>query len=85
MTWHLEITGPAQKDLRKLPPRDLDRVKAVLAEMEEDPFRGDIVRLKAQPAAWRRRIGKYRIFFDVYPSQLMVVVLAIKRRTSTTY
>jgi mRNA-degrading endonuclease RelE of RelBE toxin-antitoxin system len=85
MTWQLEVTGTAQKDLRKLPPKDLERVKAVLAAMEEDPFGGDIVRLKAQPAAWRRRSGSYRIFFDVYPGQLMIVVLAIKRRTSTTY
>ena len=85
MIWHLEVAKPAQKDLRKLPPKDLDRVKAALAAMEEDPFGDDIVRLKAQPAAWRRRAGSYRIFFDVYPGQLMVVVLAIKRRTSTTY
>ena len=85
MTWNLQIAGPARKDLRKLPEKDQSRVKAVLAEMQEDPFRGDIVRLRAQPTAWRRRVGNYRIFFDLYPEQLLIVVVAVRRRTSTTY
>jgi len=53
--------------------------------MREDPFSGDVTRLKAQPAAWRRRVGDYRIFYDLFPDRLLIVVLAIKRRTSTTY
>lgn len=53
--------------------------------MQQDPFSGDIVRLKGQPTAWRRRVGNYRILFDVYPQQLLVLVTAIARRTSTTY
>jgi mRNA-degrading endonuclease RelE of RelBE toxin-antitoxin system len=85
MTWNLQIAGPAQKDLRKLPAKDQCRVKDVLSGMRDDPFAGDIVRLQAQPTAWRRRVGNYRIFFDLYPEQLLIVVLAIRRRTSTTY
>ena len=85
MTWKVEVTGPAQKDLRKLPAADRARVEAALAAMRDNPFAGDIVRLKAQPTAWRRRVGGYRIFFDVYFEHRMVVVVAIKRRTSTTY
>jgi len=53
--------------------------------MRDDPFSGDIVRLKAQPTAWRRRVGNYRIFYDVYLDYRMVVVVAVKRRSSTTY
>ena len=84
MTWGLQVTGPAQKDLRKLPAKDQAHIKAALTAMQEDPFSGDIVRLKAQPTAWRRRVGSYRILFDVYPEQLLVIVAAITRRTSTT-
>jgi len=85
MKWNLQVVGPAQKVLRRLPAKDQERVKAVLEAMQDDPFAGDIVRLKAQPTAWRRRVGNYRIFFDVYPENLLVVVVAISRRTSTTY
>lgn len=59
---------------------------AALDAMRTDPFSGDIVRLHAgERAAWRRRVGSYRIFFDVYPDQLLVDVVEIHRRTSKTY
>jgi mRNA-degrading endonuclease RelE of RelBE toxin-antitoxin system len=53
--------------------------------MRENPFAGDIVRLKGQPAAWRRRVGSYRILFDVHPEESLLLVTAIVRRSSTTY
>jgi mRNA-degrading endonuclease RelE of RelBE toxin-antitoxin system len=53
--------------------------------MQANPFSGDIVRLKNQPATFRRRVGNYRILFDVHPATGFVDVVAIKRRTSTTY
>jgi mRNA-degrading endonuclease RelE of RelBE toxin-antitoxin system len=53
--------------------------------MQSNPFSGDLVRLIAQPAAWRRRVGSYRILFDVDYEQRSVAVTAVLRRTSTTY
>ena len=85
MTWSLELSGPAQKDFGKLPPREQTRVKVALFSMQEDPFRGDIKRLKGQPTAWRRRVGNYRIIYDLYPDQHLILVAGIVRRTSTTY
>jgi len=85
MAWNLELTGPAQKDFQRLPPRDQGRVKAALLATQEDPFRGDIKRLKGQSTAWRRRVGSYRIIYDLYFEQRLIVVAGILRRTSTTY
>ena len=85
MNWNLLVTGPAQKQLRRIPERDRERVKAALLEMQDEPFSGDLVRLRAQPAAWRRRVGSYRILFDVDYEKRHVVVTAIVRRTSATY
>jgi len=54
--------------------------------MRDNPFSGDIVRLHApERSAWRRRVGSYRIFFDVYPDRQVVDVVDIDRRTSSTY
>jgi mRNA interferase RelE/StbE len=85
MAWNLELTGPAQKDFQRLPLRDQARVKAALLAMQEDPFRGDIKRLKGQSTAWRRRVGSYRIIYDLYFEQRLIVVVGILRRSSTTY
>ncbi len=53
--------------------------------MQQDPFSGDIKRLKGQPAAWRRRVGNYRIVYDLHVEEHRIVVAGILRRTSTTY
>jgi len=85
MAWKLQIAGPAQKDFRKLPVNDRRRVKAALIAMQAEPFSGDIQRLRGQPTAWRRRVGNYRIIYDLYTEQGLIVVSGILRRTSTTY
>ena len=85
MNWNLLVAGPAQKQLRRIPEKDRERVKAALLAIEDEPFSGDLVRLRAQPAAWRRRVGSYRILFDVDYEKRHVVVTAIVRRTSVTY
>jgi mRNA interferase RelE/StbE len=85
MAWNLHITGPAQKEFQKLPARDQARVKDALLTMQRDPFSGDIKRLKGQAAAWRRRVGNYRIVYDLHVEEQQIVVAGILRRTSTTY
>ncbi len=40
---------------------------------------------KGQAAAWRRRVGNYRIVYDLRIEQQLIVVAGILRRTSTTY
>jgi mRNA-degrading endonuclease RelE of RelBE toxin-antitoxin system len=83
MNWHLLVTNPARKDLKKLPSPDQVRIESALDAMQSDPFSGDIKRL--QPSGWRRRIGNYRIFYDLDVDERRIVVTAITRRTSTTY
>jgi len=85
MNWSLQVTKPAQKDLAKLPAREADRVRTALLSMRVDPFGGDIKRLTGQYPAWRRRVGSYRILYDLYIDQRLIVVAGIVRRTSTTY
>jgi mRNA-degrading endonuclease RelE of RelBE toxin-antitoxin system len=58
-----------------------------LAEMEQNPFQGDIRKLQGLPGlpGLRRRVGDWRILFEVVPERRQIVVAAIERRTSTTY
>jgi mRNA interferase RelE/StbE len=85
MSWTLRVASRAAKSLQRVPARDRNRLVAVLVEMEIDPFSGDIVRLQGEAHTWRRRVGSYRIFFEVSTEQLTVDVLDIVRRSSTTY
>jgi mRNA-degrading endonuclease RelE of RelBE toxin-antitoxin system len=53
--------------------------------MAGDPFSGDFIKLEGRNNRWRRRVGSYRVFFRVDIADRTVDVLAIVRRTSTTY
>ena len=86
MTWNLVLADAASKTLKRAPAKDQKRLLAALQAMQQDPFGGDLVRLQGVlPAAWRRRVGPWRILFDVYPDRQLVAVADIRRRTSTTY
>lgn len=53
--------------------------------MESNPAGGDVVRLHdLKLPTFRRRVGDYRIFFDLHPDSRVVAVTAIIRRTTTT-
>jgi mRNA-degrading endonuclease RelE of RelBE toxin-antitoxin system len=83
MHWTLLVAKPAKKDLEKIPDRDQVRIEHALESLQRDPFSGDIKRLR--PSGWRRRVGNYRVFYDLLIEERVIVVTAIKRRTSTTY
>lgn len=85
MGWTLRIAKRAEKALARVPAKSRRLIVAALEEMQRNPFTGDIVRLTSDRSAWRRRVGSYRIFFDVYPDRRQVDVVEIARRTSTTY
>ena len=53
--------------------------------MESDPFAGDVERLKSERAAFRRRVGDWRILFDIHREVRLVEIRYIERRTTTTY
>jgi mRNA-degrading endonuclease RelE of RelBE toxin-antitoxin system len=84
MEWTVVLAGPARKSLKQIPAGDKSRILAALAEMEQNPFQGDIRRLQGLPG-FRRRVGNWRILFEILLERRHVVVAAIERRTSTTY
>jgi mRNA interferase RelE/StbE len=85
MTWGLVITEPAARRLRDLPPSDRRRINAGFETMRENPYSGDVRFLRGTNGALRRRVGDWRILFELYKDQHLIVIFAIKRRGSNTY
>jgi mRNA-degrading endonuclease RelE of RelBE toxin-antitoxin system len=85
MTWIVLVAKPAQKQCARFPAKDQARISLAIAQMAEDPFAGDVLKLEGESNRWRRRVGNYRIFFSLDVARRDVSVSAIVRRTSTTY
>lgn len=84
MLWQVDVAENAKKYLTRIPKKDSLRIKTALNEMVQNPYTGDITKLKGD-LVWRRRIGSYRIFFEIYESNRSVRVYGIERRGSNTY
>lgn len=62
MTWKIELTGPARRDLRRLDRQVAARVVATLQRLAETQ-RGDVIRLTSTEPEWRLRVGDWRVRF----------------------
>ncbi len=85
MPWTVIVAHSAQKQLAKLPKKDQQRVIDALVDMERDPYAGDVKHLTNYGIAFRRRVGVYRILFDLNPDDAWIEVVSIARRDSSTY
>ena len=85
MSWQIKIAKRVLKQVKKIPKKDAQRLSIILQSMSENPYRGDLDNLKGEENTWRRRVGAYRIIYEIFPKQKMVFIEDIRRRTSTTY
>jgi len=85
MSWTVTVARSAARNLVKIPSKDREYIRAALLEMELHPFSGDITHLRDMSPAFRRRVGAYRILFDIFPGMNLVEVHDIRRRNEKTY
>jgi len=85
MKWGLVIASRAKRQLRRLTVTELQLIDAAFSEMRHNPYHGDVQFLKGSDNAFRRRIGDWRILYDLEPEHKVIVITAVKRRGSNTY
>lgn len=60
-------------------------IARALEQLTDDPFAGDVKFLTGLGGAIRKRIGDWRIIFELNLESRLIIVTAIKRRGSHTY
>ncbi len=79
------IVNRAKRQLRKLTDAERHQIDAAFSAMRHNPYHGDVKLLKGSDGAFRRRLGDWRILYDLEPEHKVIVVTAVKRRASNTY
>jgi len=85
MNWDVEIAKRAKKQIKIFPKKDANRTITFLEQIAENPYQGDIEKIEGEKNIWRRRVGAYRVLYEIFPRQRFIHILNIQRRTSTTY
>ncbi|HHQ48905.1 MAG TPA: type II toxin-antitoxin system RelE/ParE family toxin [Acidobacteria bacterium] len=79
MTYSVKIKASAAKALRKFPPADRRRLLGAIDRLARTPTAGSV--LKGEFAGLRRlRVGRYRIIYEVFESELTVLVVRVAQR-----
>lgn len=84
MVWRLEYLRSAQKSVERLDPQVRERIRDYLRTRVAtlDNPRTIAKPLKGPLATyWRFRVGDYRIICDIQDGRLVVLVIAIGRRS----
>lgn len=78
--WRIELTRPAERDLRRLDPPVRNRVAEALRALATEPQRPGALRKLTDAPEWRLRIGDWRalILLDI-PERTIVVTRILPR------
>jgi mRNA-degrading endonuclease RelE of RelBE toxin-antitoxin system len=85
MKWGLVIASRAERQLRRISAAEREHVDRAFSEMCKNPFSGDVKVLRGLGGTLRRRVGEWRILFDLDRANHLVIVTAVKLRGSNTY
>lgn len=80
MSYRVEFTAAAARQVKKLPRPARDRVLDAIDDLQDDPRPHGAKKLAGEQRAWRVRVGDYRVIYDVLDSELVVTVVRAGHR-----
>ena len=81
MTWRIELTRPAARDVRAIRNKAAKQaLRRAIEALAEDPFPRNAKKLRGEPGVWRIRAGDWRVVYTVEADRLVVLVLMIGGR-----
>ena len=81
VSYKVEIKNSAQKEIRKLPSKDLrDRIVGTINRLYKNPVPDESKKIKGSNNIYRIRQGTYRIVYQIYKNQLFILVIRVRHR-----
>ena len=80
MSYQISIDGTAKKALRRIHPRDANRIETAIDKLADNPRPDGCTKLTAEDNLWRIRIGSYRVIYEIRDRELVVLVVKVAHR-----
>ena len=78
--YEIEVSRTAEKQLRKLPRSDQERVIRKMLALADHPFPPGARKLTGYEDVYRVRVGRYRVLYSVSGRSLVIIILKIGHR-----
>jgi mRNA interferase RelE/StbE len=79
-SFSIQWRSSTKKDLRKLPPREVQRIVAEVESLGEEPFPHGSEKLAGSQHAYRIRLGDYRVVYQVFTDSRVVTIERVRHR-----
>ena len=80
MAFRIEWKKSTKKDVRKLPPSEVNRILSAVEELADNPFPHGSEKLAGSECAYRIRVGDYRVVYEVVPAAKLVEIQRVRHR-----
>jgi mRNA interferase RelE/StbE len=80
-SYSVKIKNSAQKEIRKLPNKELrDKVVSIINGLYINPVPDESKKIKGSNNIYRIRQGTYRIVYQIYKNELLILVIRVRHR-----
>ena len=80
MAYTVEFRPAVLKSLKRLPKRDLVRIKKKIEEFAEDLPDPNTTKMKGDNSFHKIRSGDYRIIYEIHNDRLVILVVKVGHR-----
>lgn len=78
--YKVKISSTAEKSLKKIPKKDLVKIIELIQILGIRPFPQGCRKLSGEDNIYRVRQGNYRVIYEVFEGELIVLVLKVGHR-----
>jgi len=87
--YRIEVSPAADRNLERLKRRiqkyDFERLRVAIRGLANEPRPHGVRKIEGSERAYRIRVGNYRVVYEIYDDEKLVLILQLARRTETTY
>jgi len=80
-SYNVKIKNTAQKEIRKLPSKELRaKVVSIIEDLYKKSIPDEAKKIKGSNNIYRIRQGTYRIVYQIYKNELLIIVIRVRHR-----
>ena len=85
MGYRVEIAPAAGRDLKRLPAPVRGRLEDAISGLRKEARPAGSKKITGRERSYRIRAGAFRVVYEVFDDERLVVIARVLRRTETTY
>jgi mRNA interferase RelE/StbE len=80
MIYGIKMKPAALRELKRLPEDVRRRITIRIASLADNPWPQGVEKIQGEEDTYRLRIGDYRVLYQVYRKDLIVLVVRVRHR-----